>query len=66
MVVVGKLVIDGSVYDAVTDENDNVVQLSRYDETHQTSVILSFDNTSDGSASAEVLRRLKQRYLENL
>ena len=61
-----KLTIGDRTYDAVLDADGEAIELARFDEKHNVSVTLRFDNTSDGSVSDDILRRLKSRYLSNM
>ncbi len=60
-----KMELDGRVYEAVMDEKNEPIQLSRYDEASKMYITLCFDNKSNGSTSDEILLRLKNCYLKN-
>lgn len=66
VVVIGKLEIGGRIYDATLDDNGETTHLSFYDKKHKISVTLCFDNTSNGRASDELLKNLKNIYLNSL
>jgi len=61
-----KLTIGGKTYNAMLDASGEATELVRFDDKHNVSVTLRFDNASDGSVSEDVLHRLKSRYLNNL